>query len=111
MLGFVLVFATLFLTYIAYKKNFGAIVDQIETKNKCSNFNLDVSGKVQNISMENGFIYVIWRDESGAFKVSIHDYCNGNLINEISIKDINDYKSLPHKQDDENQPDDKNILS
>jgi hypothetical protein len=111
MLGFVLVFATLFLTYIAYKKNFVAIVDQIETKNKCSNFNLDVSGKIQNISIENGFIHVIWLDENGGFKVSIHDYCNGNLINELSIKDVNDYKALPHKQDEDVNGDDKNILS
>lgn len=111
MLGFVLVFATLFLTYVVYKKNFVAIVDQIELKNKCSSLQLDVAGKIQNISLENGLIHVVWRDESGAFKISIHDYCNGNLINEVAIKDSSDNKSNEPKQHEDIQLDDKNILS
>jgi hypothetical protein len=108
MLGFVLAFATLFLTYVIYKKNFVAIVEQIEPKDKCTSLNIDVSGKIQNITMENGLVHVIWRDENGNFKVSIHDYCNGNLINDISIKEMQEQEPKRHE---DIQLDDKNILS
>ncbi len=111
MLGFVLVFATLFLTYVIYKKNFVAIVEQNEPKNKCASLNLDVAGKIQDISLENGLVHIVWRDENGNFKISIHDYCNGNLINDISIKDISDQKPLEQRTHEDIQLDDKNILS
>ena len=108
MMGFVLVFVSLFLTYVVYKKGFADSITQIETKNKCSNLQLDVAGKIQNISYENGLIQILWRDEHGVFKTSIYDYCNGNLINEISIKDTSPTELKRHE---DIQPDDKNILS
>ncbi len=111
MLGFVLVFATMFLVYIVYKKNFTDIVTQVELKNKCSSVQLNVNGRIQNIDLENGLLHVIWRDESGAFKVSIYDYCNGNLINEVAVKDTSEYKPIEPKPREDVQLDDKNILS
>ncbi len=110
MLGFVLVFATIFLTYVAYKKNIGDIVTQNTDNHKCTQVNITVAGKIQNITHENGNIYVLWRKDQGVFAMSIYDQCNGNVVNEFDIKQ-NPNEKIEEPKEEPSLEQENNILS
>lgn len=113
-MGFVLIFATLFLTYVIYKKSFETTITYTEPKSKCNNVNLKVGGRIHNITFEGGHLQVTYKDENGGFKVAIYDYCNGNIINEIAITEYNDHKNseeLQQQKHEDIELDEKNILS
>lgn len=127
LMGFVLIFATLFLTYIIYVKNLNTSNIHLQSKINCSKFDLKVDGKVHNITFENNQLQVISKDQN-IYKAYVYDYCYGNLINEVNISEnivnssvqlnenslndsTSDNKNADHLTHEEIQLDDKNILS
>lgn len=110
LLGFVLIFATVFLTYAVYKRNFAEIVTTNDLKSKCSPVNLEIPGRVQDVMVQGDTIQVISRDENHTLTVHVHDYCNGNEINTITVKE-----KLPerpaYKHEEQIDPNEKDVLS
>jgi hypothetical protein len=86
-MGFSLIFAVLFLTYIAYHKSFSEPISAEDTKTLlCSPITLEVEGKVRQVSSSKGCVHVLWHDHENVLKLSIYNVCNGNLINTVTIK-------------------------
>lgn len=89
LLGLVLMGCTIFLIYVVYKKNFALDTHYIkETTSSCTNFSISVQGKLLEVGSESENLKVLYKDMDGHYKLAIYNYCNGNLINEVLIKQV-----------------------
>ncbi|MCE2992427.1 MAG: hypothetical protein ACK5WS_03790 [Alphaproteobacteria bacterium] len=86
-LGLVLMSGTLFLIYVVYKKNFQVDTNyHVQKSEECINFNIAVGGKLVEVQNQADAVRVLYRDTDGNYKLVSYNYCNGNIINEISVE-------------------------
>lgn len=111
MLGFVLMFATVFLTYMVYKRSFTEIVAVNDEKSKCGNVNLETNGRIQDVAFSGANIAITTRDLDGKISVTIYDSCNGNVVNTLTIEEKKHSNVFEHRKPDDEERNERDVLS
>lgn len=93
-MGIALIGCALFMSFVVYKKLFADIVPQATEKGNCAPFIIKVEQRITDVHTDGERISVVLRDESGDIHIKMHDSCNGNLINEVTIKQVEKESSI-----------------
>lgn len=104
-MGFVLVFGTLMVLYIVYKRNHDLFsVDQLtfDQHDKCQNDNihLQISNEVQTLTLSGSKLVVLSKPLGNSQEMLIVDYCKGNPEKRILF---HIFDKVKEEQEDNNE--------